>query len=146
VPTYGRYRSFWTRAFHPGREWRDANVARLTPAAEDGDEPPAPIPTRQITSGECFGASGLMPGDNYRRDTAAAIGKVTLKVIPHNHFRVMLRDDQFLKLGLQANEVLHSKRQMAEAYGASAEARSELLSSEIDDELADEVVLKTMRK
>ena len=29
-----------------------------------------------------------------RRDTATAVGPVTLKVIPHNHFRVMLRDDQ----------------------------------------------------
>jgi len=119
----------------------------LTPAAEEpGAESPPSVPTRQYTAGECFGASGVMPGDNYRRDTATAIGKVTLKVIPHHHFRVLLRDDQFLKSGLQANEVLHSKRQMAEAYGASSEARSELLSSEIDDELADEVVMKTMRK
>ena len=87
-----------------------------------------------------------MPGDNTRRNTAAAIGHVTLKVIPHNHFRVMLRDDQFLKAGLQANDVLHSKRQQAEEHGASGAARGELVTPEIYDELEDEVVKKTMRK
>lgn len=52
------------------------------------------IPVRQYKAGDCFGASGLMPGDSYRRNTATALGTVTLKVIPHSYFRVMLRDDQ----------------------------------------------------
>ena len=43
---------------------------------------------RIYRAGECFGASGLLPGDSYRRDTATAMGAVTLKVIPHNHFKV----------------------------------------------------------
>ena len=46
----------------------------------------------------------------------------------------------------QANDVLHSKRQQAEDKGVWAEARGALLSSEIYDELEDEVVRKTMRK
>lgn len=48
--------------------------------------------------GECFGASGLMPGDGTRRNTATALSEVTLKVIPHNHFRVMVRDDSYIKV------------------------------------------------
>ena len=71
------------------------------PGARDDETPPAPINVRQYKAGECFGASGLMAGDSNRRNTATALGHVTLKVIPHNHFRVLLRDDQFLKAGLQ---------------------------------------------
>ena len=84
----------------------------LTPqkADDEGDEDVAPIPIRHYKPGECFGASGLLPGDSYRRNTATAVGPVTLKVIPHNHFKVMLRDDQFLKAGLQGAQALHSKR------------------------------------
>ena len=47
---------------------------------------------------------------------------------------------------MQANDKLHSKRQQAEAYGAPAQARSELMTDEIYDELEDEVVQKQMRK
>jgi len=106
------------------------------------------IPVRQYTSGDCFGASGLLPGDNMRRNTATAIDEVTLKVIPHNHFRVMLRDDKFLKAGLQANDVLHHKLKEAHAHGvnASTPGGSELLASEIADELDDEIVRKAQRK
>ena len=68
----------------------------IKPLDDDGEEV-APIPVRQYKQGECFGASGLMPGDSYRRTTATALNTVTLKVIPHSYFRVMLRDDQFLK-------------------------------------------------
>ena len=46
------------------------------------------IPVRSYTAGECFGASGLMQGDEFRRNTATAMTDVTLKVIPHKHFRV----------------------------------------------------------
>jgi len=45
------------------------------------------IPVRSYTAGECFGASGLMQGDEFRRNTATAMTDVTLKVIPHKHFR-----------------------------------------------------------
>ena len=111
----------------------------LTPVAAEGedepDEEPALIPVRQVKTGECFGASGLMPGDNYRRDTATAVGKVTLKVIPHNHFKVMLRDDQFLKAGLQANDTLHAKKMLAGQFGREG---NDLIANEIYDELEDE--------
>jgi len=107
----------------------------LTPATDDNDDSEASeaIPIRKYHVGECFGASGLMPGDSYRRDTATAMGAVTLKVIPHKHFHVMLRDDKFLKAGLQASSVLHSKRRQAEEL-------SQL------DEQDDEVVQRAMRK
>ena len=118
----------------------------LTPVAAEGedepDEEPAFIPVRQVKTGECFGASGLMPGDNYRRDTATAVGKVTLKVIPHNHFKVMLRDDQFLKAGLQANDTLHAKKMLAGQFGREG---NDLIANEIYDELEDEVVKKMNR-
>jgi len=109
----------------------------LTPATDDNDpEAAESIPTRKYHAGECFGASGLMPGDSYRRDTATAVGPVTLKVIPHKHFHVMLRDDKFLKAGLQASSVLHSKRRQAE----------ELSQLDEIDEQDDEVVQRAMRK
>ena len=65
-------------------------------------------------------------------------------MIPHNHFEVMLRDDKFLKAGLQANDVLHHKWKEAQSHGvdATAAARAGLLPSEIADELDDEVVRK----
>jgi hypothetical protein len=110
------------------------------------DDAPASIPVRRYRAGECFGASGLIPGDSYRRDTATAVGHVTLKEIPHNHFRVMLRDDKFLKAGLRANDVYHSKLKQADAHGLHAVASGRLIPSEIFDELEDEIVLKAMRK
>ena len=61
-------------------------------------------------------------------------------MIPHNHFRVMLRDDSFLKAGLQAASVLHSKRRQAEAAGEAADLPGEIL-----DELEDEVGANTHR-
>ena len=42
--------------------------------------------------------------------------------------------------------MLLTKRQMADTHGATAEARGELVSSEIYDELEDEIVQKTMRR
>jgi CRP-like cAMP-binding protein len=103
-----------------------------------------PIPVRQYQPGDCFGASGLLPGDNVRRNTATAIGEVTLKAIPHNHFRVMLRDDKFLKAGIQANDVLYRKWKESNAH-PEANA-SELVTGEIADELLDEVVQKAQRR
>ena len=81
-----------------------------------------------------------LAGDSYRRNTATATTPVTLKVIPHKHFHVMLRDDSFLKAGLQAVGVLHSKRQQAES------AVSALESDQRTDELADEVVQRALRR
>ena len=122
----------------------------LMPASDmqDGDEShddsPEPIPVRRYQPGDCFGASGILPGDNFRRNTATAIGEVTLKAIPHSHFRVMLRDDKFLKAGLQANDVLYHKWKEANAH-PEANA-SELVTGEIADELLDEVVQKAQRR
>jgi len=120
----------------------------LTPAEteDEAEEEAMPIPIRRYKPGECFGASGLLPGDGYRRNTATAVGAVTLKVIPHNHFRVMIKDDSFLKAGLQAAQVLHSKRQQAEQAGGTELAKGVTIAGEIFDELEDEVVMKTMRK
>ena len=120
----------------------------ITPATEpaDGDEPPSPIPVRRYAAGDCFGASGLMPGDSYRRNTATALNRVTLKVIPHHHFRVMLRDDQFLKAGLRANDVLHHKRQQAEEHVFAAGSGNAAGQPSYVDELEDEQVRKTMSR
>jgi len=115
----------------------EAGEVQMTLRAEGED---GAIPVRRYKPGECFGASGLLPGDGYRRNTATAVDKVTLKVIPHNHFRVMLRDDSFLKAGLQAASVLHSKRRQAEAAGEAADLPGEIL-----DELEDEVGANTHR-
>jgi len=104
----------------------------LRPDGEDeDDESPQEIPVRKYGIGECFGASGLMAGDGTRRNTATALSEVTLKVIPHKHFRVMLRDDNFLKAGLQGASKLQHKM----------EANKKMF-----DEMDDEVVLKSMRK
>ena len=111
---------------------------------ESHDDSPEPIPVRRYQPGDCFGASGILPGDNFRRNTATAIGEVTLKAIPHSHFRVMLRDDKFLKAGLQANDVLYHKWKEANAH-PEANA-SELVTGEIADELLDEVVQKAQRR
>ena len=118
----------------------------LTPAGADNDEEEeaVPIPVRKYKAGECFGASGLLPGDSVRRNTATAVGQVTLKMIPHNHFRVMLRDDSFLKAGLQAAQTLHTKRRQAEEAGVLA--KGVYIPSEIFDELEDEEVQKMLRK
>ena len=82
----------------------------LTPTRDDYDEDddsePAAVLVRKYGPGECFGASGLMAGDGTRRNTATAISPVTLKVIPHKHFRVMLRDDNFLKAGLLSRDAV----------------------------------------
>ena len=51
----------------------------------------------------------------------------------------MLRDDSFLKAGLQAVSVLHSKRQQAESV-VSALENPEL------DELEDEYVQRALRR
>jgi len=105
----------------------------LTPTRDDGDddEPPSPIPVRKYGPGECFGASGLMAGDGTRRNTATATSPVTLKVIPHKHFRVMLKDDNFLKAGLLSRNALQSKLEQ---------------NARIFDENDDEVVQRTMRR
>lgn len=41
--------------------------------------------------------------------------------------------DQFLKAGLRANDVLHSKRNQAEEVGAGAEARGTILASALKE-------------
>jgi len=67
------------------------------------------VPLRRHRAGDCFGASGLISGDSYRRNTATAVSAVTLKAIPHTKFRVMLRNDAFLQAGLKASDLLHEK-------------------------------------
>lgn len=67
-------------------------------------------------------------------------------MIPHGHFRVMLRDDKFLKAGLQGSTRLHSKRKMAEAVGGIELAKGVYGSVGETDEMDDEVVLRAMRK
>jgi len=105
----------------------------LTPTREDDDDDdePTPVPIRKYGPGECFGASGLMAGDNTRRNTATAITPVTLKVIPHKHFTVMLRDNNFLKAGLLSTNALMEKLEK---------------NAKIFDELDDEVVQRALRK
>jgi CRP-like cAMP-binding protein len=76
------------------------------------------IPMRRSRAGECFGASGLMAEDNRRRYTATAVGEVELKAVPHTAFRVMLRDDGFLRAGLKATGVLEAALQAQQAAGA----------------------------
>mmetsp|Transcript_9693 Transcript_9693/g.28051 ORF Transcript_9693/g.28051 Transcript_9693/m.28051 type:complete len:490 (-) Transcript_9693:526-1995(-) len=104
----------------------------LVPSSDDDDSDAEPIPVRRCGPGECFGASGLLPGDNVRRNTATAKSPVVLKVIPHSLFHVMLRDDAFLQAGLKASQ---SFRQRREAN----------LDPELD-ELQDAEVQKAMRK
>jgi hypothetical protein len=87
--------------------------------------------------------SAPFPSPQVRRNTATAVGPVTLKMIPHNHFRVMLRDDSFLKAGLQAAQTLHTKRRQAEEAGVLAKGM--YIPSEIFDELEDEEVQKLLR-
>ena len=102
------------------------------------------VPVRKYGPGECFGASGLMQGDGFRRNTATALTPVTLRAIPHNHFQVMLKNDSFLKAGLQASHVLHSKRQQYEESDAKVYGKG--LAAELYDEEDDEVVQRAMRR
>ena len=95
------------------------------------------IPVRSYTAGECFGASGLMQGDEFRRNTATAMTDVTLKVIPHKHFRVLLKDNHFLKAGLHATNVLRAKEEQA-----GSKRRAEGYNDEEDDE----VVMRAKRR
>mmetsp|Transcript_34548 Transcript_34548/g.103510 ORF Transcript_34548/g.103510 Transcript_34548/m.103510 type:complete len:2592 (+) Transcript_34548:5875-13650(+) len=94
----------------------------LVPASEE-DEPSAPVPVRTCTAGETFGASGLLPGDNVRRNTATALSPVVVKVMPVKLFKAMVREDGFLQAGLKAS-------------GSYVEARA---VSELDETLDAEV-------
>jgi len=110
-------------------------VMSLLPSTDDDDASDLdvePIPVRRCGPGECFGASGLLPGDNVRRNTATATSPVVLKVIPHSLFHVMLRDDAFLQAGLKASQSFRQRR----------EAQTDL---ELD-EMQDKEVQKAMRK
>mmetsp|Transcript_34556 Transcript_34556/g.114443 ORF Transcript_34556/g.114443 Transcript_34556/m.114443 type:complete len:728 (+) Transcript_34556:56-2239(+) len=94
----------------------------LVPASEE-EEPSAPVPVRTCTAGETFGASGLLPGDNVRRNTAIALSPVVVKVMPVKLFKAMVREDGFLQAGLKAS-------------GSYVEARA---VSELDETLDAEV-------
>lgn len=121
----------------------------LTPERDaDDDRAPALIPVRKYIAGDCFGASGLIEGaegaEAYRRNTATALTTVKLKIIPHKHFSVMLKDDAFLKAGLQATELYSNKMQAAAQNDGLA--RGVLVPTEIFDEMEDEVVAKAMKR
>ena len=109
-------------------------------ADDDGEEMPAPTPiaVRRYAAGDCFGASGMLEGDNFRRNTATAITPVTLKVIPHKRFKVMLRDDSFLQVGLQASSVLRQKKERG--------IRGVTIASGLYDDQDDEIVQKALRR
>ncbi len=42
--------------------------------------------------------AGLLAGDSTRRNTAIALTKLKLKVVPHETFRVMLSSDPLLQV------------------------------------------------
>ena len=73
-------------------------------------------------------------------------GSILLQVIPHKHFHVMLRDDSFLKAGLQASTVLHSKRTISSTAGGADLGRRGAADDAVSDELEDEMVQKALRK
>ena len=68
---------------------------------------------------------------------------MTLKVIPHNHFRVMLKDDQFLKAGLEATGVLQKKAEEAHGEHAAGGADRGGGTFSFDD---DEILAKARRR
>ena len=65
-------------------------------------------------------------------------------MVPHKHFRLMLREDAFLQAGLHAVSILHSKQAQKGAAGVGASSEAE--ASEIYDEMDDEIVRRTMGK
>ena len=59
-----------------------------------------------------------------------------LKVIPHKHFQLLMKDNHFLKAGLHAKHVLSKKQEQKATAGRGLD----------EDEETDEIVLKQRRK
>ena len=58
------------------------------------------MPVRRHATGEIFGASGLLSGDDSRRDTAVAVVPSVVRGVPHSRMRQLMRQDHLLLEGL----------------------------------------------
>merc|ERR1740117_120994 len=114
----------------------ESGEVEMSLVPDEAEEGAAAIPVRRYGPGECFGASGVLPGDERRRNTATALSQATLKVIPHKHFQVLMKDNHFLKAGLHAKHVLSKKQEQKVTAGRGLD----------EDEEKDEIVLKQRRK
>ena len=61
-----------------------------------------------------------------------------MQVIPHNRFKVMLKDDSFLQVGLQASDVLRQKKERG--------IRGLSIARGLYDDQDDEIVKKALRR
>ena len=59
------------------------------------------LPVRRYARGEIFGASGLLSGDDSRRDTAIAVEPSVVRAVPHSRMRQLMRQDHLLLEGLK---------------------------------------------
>ena len=58
------------------------------------------LPVRQYRAGDIFGASGLLSGDDIRRDSALAVEPSLVRGVSHARMRQLMRQDSLLLEGL----------------------------------------------
>ena len=59
----------------------EAGEVEMSLVPEEAEPGAAAIPVRRYGPGECFGASGVLPGDERRRNTATALSQARRKAI-----------------------------------------------------------------
>ena len=75
----------------------DSGCIEILYQADDGRL----LPVRRYAKGEIFGASGLLAGDDSRRDTAVAVEPTVVRGVAHSRMRQLMRQDHLLLEGLE---------------------------------------------
>ena len=91
----------------------DRGAVQMSYRTTDGRQ----LPAKTHTTGDIFGASGLIAGASTRRDTAIATKETTLKVIPHARFISLMRHDSLLAEGVRRVTSLQAVRPTSKGGG-----------------------------